>query len=138
MQIGVLGPVLVVDDNGAPVVQRSARQRLLLAVLVAAGGRILPPDELAESLWRDALPVDPVGALQSQVSRLRRQFGRVAAWIETADAGYRFACPPHDLDAARFERLLADAREVEDEPAVALEGLDEALSMWRGRAYQDV
>jgi predicted ATPase/DNA-binding SARP family transcriptional activator len=138
MEIGVLGPVLVVDDNGARVVQRSARQRLLLAVLIAGGGRVLAPDELAESLWGDGLPTDPEGALQSQISRLRRQLGRGSAWIETADAGYRFACPPNSLDAARFEHLLAHARELEDEPAVALERLDHAASMWRGRAYQDV
>lgn len=136
MKIGVLGPVLVVADDGVHVVQRSARQRLLLAVLIAAGGRVLQPDQLAEVLWGDVLPSDPTGALQSQVSRLRRQLEPASAWIETAGAGYRFVCPPDRLDAARFERLLNDAREFEDEPAVARDRLDRALSLWRGRAYQ--
>jgi DNA-binding SARP family transcriptional activator len=67
VNISVLGPLLVVADDGVPVVQRSVVQRLLLTVLIAAGGRTVQPDELAESLWPDALPADPAGALQSQV-----------------------------------------------------------------------
>jgi len=138
VNISVLGPLLVVADDGVPVVQRSVVQRLLLTVLIAAGGRTVQPDELAESLWPDALPADPAGALQSQVSRLRRKLGPASAWIETVSAGYRLACPPDRLDAARFERLLTDARQLEDEPAVALERLDRALALWRGRAYQEL
>jgi predicted ATPase/DNA-binding SARP family transcriptional activator len=138
VEIGVLGPLLVVADDGVPVVQRSALQRLLLAVLIAGRGRTLLPDELAESLWPVALPADPAGALQSQVSRLRRQLGPASAWIETVSAGYRLACPPDRLDAARFERLLTEARQLEDEPAVVLEWLDRALALWRGRAYQEL
>ncbi|MGH9269063.1 MAG: BTAD domain-containing putative transcriptional regulator, partial [Acidimicrobiales bacterium] len=137
MEIGVLGPLLVVADD-VPVVQRSALQRLLLAVLIAGQGRNLQPDELAESLWPDALPADPVGALQSQVSRLRRQLGPASAWIETLSAGYRLVCPPDRLDAAHFERLITEARQLEDEPAVAVERLDRALALWRGRAYQEL
>ncbi len=138
MEIGVLGPISVVDDGGVRVVQHSARQRLLLAGLIAAGGRILQPDELAELLWADELPADPLGALQSQVSRLRRQLRGGAAWIETVTAGYRFVCPPDRLDAACFERLLSEARELQDQPAGALERLDQARALWRGRAYQDL
>ncbi len=138
MEIGVLGPILVVGDDGVPVALRSARQRLLLAVLTVGRGRILQSDELAESLWTDALPADPIGALQSQVSRLRRLLGPGSAWIETVSPGYRFVCPSDRLDAANFERLLDDARDLEDVPATALQRLDAALSLWRGRAYQDL
>ncbi len=137
MEIDILGPLLLVADDGAPVVQRSALQRLLLAVLIAGRGRILQPDELAESLWADALPADPAGALHSQVSRLRRQLGPASSWIETVSAGYRLVCPSDRLDATRFERLLGEARQAEGEPAVALERLDRALALWRGRAFQE-
>jgi predicted ATPase/DNA-binding SARP family transcriptional activator len=138
VEINVLGPVLVSGDDGAPVLLRSSRQRLLLCILIAAGGRTLHPDELAEALWADALPAGSIGALQSQVSRLRRHLGPPAStWIETQSAGYRLVCPPDRLDAARFERFLADADEFKDEPAVALEWLERALSLWRGRAYQE-
>lgn len=136
VEISVLGPLMVVADDGAAVVLRSAQQRLL-AALLAAGGRTLEPGELAESLWGDALPADPLGALQSQVSRLRRRLGPDSAWVETVTAEYRCACPPDRLDAARFELLLNEARQFPDEPAVALERLERALALWRGRAYQD-
>ena len=138
MEIGVLGPLLVVGDDGEPVVQRSALQRLLLAVLIAGRGRVLQPDELAESLWADALPADPAGALHSQVSRLRRRLGPASAWIESVSTGYRLVCPPDRLDASRFARLLAEARQLEEEPAVALERLDRGLGLWRGRAFQEL
>lgn len=121
VEIRVLGSLLVVAEGGVPVVQRSARQRLLLAVLIAGRGRTFRADELVESLWPDALPADPAGALQSQVSRLRRQLGQDSGWIETMSAGYRLVWHPDGLDVACFECLLADARQADDEPAVALE-----------------
>jgi predicted ATPase/DNA-binding SARP family transcriptional activator len=138
VEIGVLGPVLVVDDDGAPVVLRSARQRVLLGVLIAKRGRTLLPAELAESLWAAALPAEPAAALQSHISRLRKQLGPAAVWIETTSTGYRFACPPDALDSARFELLLTRVRERNEEPVVALEWLDQALALWRGRPYLEL
>lgn len=135
MELGVLGPLVVVGDDGEPVPLRSVRQRLLLSMLIAAGGRTVQRDVLAEALWGEELPDDPVGALQSQVSRLRSQVG--ADWIETEGAGYRLACPPDRVDAHRFERFLDAARKLDDQPAVALAWLNRALDLWRGRAFQD-
>jgi predicted ATPase/DNA-binding SARP family transcriptional activator len=135
-EIDVLGPVVVVGGDGAPIPLRSSRQRLLLSLL-AAGGRILSPDELAEALWSGELPDNPTAALQSQVSRLRRHVGAAAAWIETTSAGYRLVCPPDAMDATRFERLIGAVRASNDEPSVELDWLDRALALWRGRAYQD-
>jgi predicted ATPase/DNA-binding SARP family transcriptional activator len=138
MKIGVLGPLQLLGDDGAPVVLRSWRRRLLLAVLVAGRGHAVPIDVLAESLWLDGLPINPGAALQSQVSRLRRQLGPAGGWIETAASGYRFVGPAARLDRARFEQLLDRARGAGGEPAVALDVLDEALGLWRGRAFGDL
>jgi predicted ATPase/DNA-binding SARP family transcriptional activator len=129
--------MLVAGDDGAPLVLRSSQQRLLLAVLVAARGRAVQADELAESLWGDALPSDPVASLQSHVSRLRKQIGPAATWIATTATGYRFDCPVDALDSVRFETLITQSRELSDQPAVALGILDRALALWRGRAYQE-
>jgi predicted ATPase/DNA-binding SARP family transcriptional activator len=137
MKIGVLGPLQLLGGDGAPVVLRSWRRRLLLAVLVAGRGHVVPRDVLAESLWPDELPSNPGAALQSQVSRLRRQLGPAGDWIETAPAGYRFAGPADRLDRARFEELLDRARDASGEPTVALDVLDEALGLWRGRAFDE-
>ena len=135
VEVRILGPVSVMDDDGSSVVVRSAQQRLILAVLTAARGRTVAADVLAESLWADDLPADPSGALQSHVSRLRRQLGRSAPWIETTVNGYRFAPPSEAVDASRFETLLDDALELTDDASAAVDRLDAALALWRGRAY---
>ncbi|WP_214370602.1 BTAD domain-containing putative transcriptional regulator [Pseudonocardia sp. H11422] len=135
--IGVLGPLLVVGDDGAPVVVRSVQRRLLLGLLVAYGDRAVQADELAEWLWADRSPAEPHAALQSHVSRLRRQLGAAAAWIATTSTGYRFVGPPDRVDSTRFERLLAGARECGERPEAALQQLDEALGLWRAGAYSE-
>ena len=127
--------MVVLDDEGVIVPVRSAHQRLLLSVLVAAQGRTLRQDELAESLWRDALPNDPNAALHSHMSRLRHLLGPSASWIETASPGYRLACPPETVDAVRFEHVVSLARGGDHGSEATLALLDEAMELWRGRAY---
>ena len=131
MQIRLLGPVEVIDDNGAPVPLTSVRQRLLVAGLCLRAGEVVSPDALVELLWGDALPADPTAALQSQMSRLRRRLGPDAP-ITTVAGGYRFA-KPGIVDVVCFGRLLKRARSGTD-PAAA----GEALALWRGRPLSDL
>src|SRR5690606_34685140 len=50
--------------------------------------------------------------------------------------GYVLDVAPEQVDAVRFEGLVADARRASDlRRAVA--GLDAALALWRGRAFAD-
>jgi predicted ATPase/DNA-binding SARP family transcriptional activator len=136
LQLGVLGPLQVTDDDGARVVLGSWRQRLLLAVLIAGRGRTFQPDELAEALWSEALPADPRAAVQSHVSRLRKRLGGAGAWIETTTTGYRLVDSPGRLDRAHFEQSFGYARDLGGPPTAVLDQLDEALRLWRGRAFQ--
>ena len=136
--IGVLGPLVVVGDDAAPIPLRGARPRRLLALLVARLGRAVAADELVEVLWGGDLPAHPGAALQSQVHRLRRQLGPAGVWVATEGSGYRLACAPEEVDAVRFEQLVATAKARSVEPDVALRELEEALRLWRGRAYADV
>jgi predicted ATPase/DNA-binding SARP family transcriptional activator len=130
VQIRLLGPVEVLGDDGAPVPLASVRQRLLLAGLAARAGEVVSADALIELLWGDALPENPLGALQSQVSRLRRRLGPVTA-IATTPSGYRLASA--DLvDAVRFRALVARARQ---EGEGELTRLEEALELWRGKPF---
>lgn len=70
--------------------------------------------------------------------RLRRVLG--AKTIETTPHGYRLALGPDDLDTRRFERLVSRGDELLrlGEPDRAAHVLNEALSLWRGRALVDV
>jgi predicted ATPase/DNA-binding SARP family transcriptional activator len=133
--IGVLGPLEVHADDGAVVALRSMRQRVLLAVLASRCGRVVPTDDLVDALWPDRLPANPGASLQSQLHRLRRQLDGTGATISTDEVGYRLEGPAEQVDAARFERLVADADAPGLGPARALASLDEALALWRGRPY---
>src|SRR6476661_3462988 len=88
MRYGVLGPLSVEASDG-PVTLHSTQQRLLLSRLLVAGGGSVSSDRIAETLWPDALPTDPFGAVRTQVSRLRARLGTQA--IETVEGSYRLA-----------------------------------------------
>jgi predicted ATPase/DNA-binding SARP family transcriptional activator len=124
VQVAILGPLEVHDDSGAPVAVAGVRLRGLIARLALAGGQAVSTGALAEAVWDGALPADVTNALQTLVSRARRALGEAAA-VEQSAAGYRLAVTPDDVDALRFERLVAEG-------AVA-----EALALWRGPALAD-
>jgi predicted ATPase/DNA-binding SARP family transcriptional activator len=124
VRVAILGPLEVHEDGGAPVAVAGARLRGLIARLALAGGQPVSTGALAEAVWDCALPADVANALQTLVSRARRALGGAAA-VEQSAAGYRLAVASDDVDALRFERLVAEG-------AVA-----EALALWRGPALVD-
>ena len=136
--IAVLGPVRVIGDDDTPTSVGSLRQLLLLAVLVSRWGRVMSADELVEALWADAQPRHPTAALQSQVFRLRQQLAAASVRVDHDGSGYRLAAERDRVDAARFDDLVARAHNRTYEPEIAVGLLDEALGLWRGRAYLEV
>src|SRR5580693_2143977 len=105
---GLLGPVEVrVDGRAVPL--PGARQRLVLTMLLVDFNRIVPAGRLIDELWEAALPADPRGALRTQVSRLRRALGPAGGDLATVEGGYRLAVQRGQLDATRFEDMLAEA-----------------------------
>jgi predicted ATPase/class 3 adenylate cyclase len=132
----VLGPIEVVGEAGTPVPLASARQRLLLALLLARPGQVVSADELVDGLWGAHPPADPRAALQSHVSRLRQRLGPSAP-LETTPTGYSLGASDR-VDATRFERLISEARRLPGDPEAALARWDAALTLWRGRAFLDV
>src|SRR5205814_9692309 len=106
VRLGILGPLLVIDDAGAEVAVAAARQRTLLAALLVKANRIVPAAELAEIVW-DGTPPPGVGStLRSYVMRLRHAVGpAVAARIRTGDPGYMCQVADDELDVRRFEAL---------------------------------
>ncbi|MFB7938562.1 BTAD domain-containing putative transcriptional regulator [Streptomyces sp. NPDC056049] len=135
MRFGVLGPVVVVDDDGEEVAVPEAKVRTLLAVLLAHGGETVPADRLIDALWPARLPGNPAGALQSRVSQLRRVLG--AQRVVRRPPGYRLELDPDEVDASRFRALVARAAATPG-PADRTGLLTEALGLWRGSAYADV
>jgi predicted ATPase/DNA-binding SARP family transcriptional activator len=136
-QFRLLGPFEVVRD-GAAIELPGGRARALLAILAVAAGRRVTTAQLIDELWGDEPPRTAKAALQGYVSQLRRWLG--GEILVTYSGGYRLEVDAGALDLARFETLVAEARELagESNPAGAAERLRQALSLWRGPALGDL
>ncbi|WP_433246001.1 AfsR/SARP family transcriptional regulator [Streptosporangium sp. CA-135522] len=129
MRIGILGPLRV---SGTEI--GGARLRFLLVRLALDPGRVITAERLIDDLWPDGSPAHPANALQSLVSRLRRE---LPGAIVSHPAGYLLDLPREEIDAWAFERLAGEGRAVSDDPIRAASLLREALSLWRGAALAD-
>ena len=131
MQVKFFGEFEAVEA-GVPVPVRGAKQRTVLALLALHRGNPVSADRLIDALWGDGQVANPVNALQAQIGQLRRTLGATA--ILTSDAGYALDIGPADVDAARFEQLVAKGRRLleEGETALASTALGEALRLRRG------
>ncbi|WP_043261337.1 AfsR/SARP family transcriptional regulator, partial [Streptomyces sp. e14] len=139
MRFGILGPLDIRTDDGAPVDPGGPRPRALLTLLLLAAGRTVTTEHLTDGLYGSQPPAGAANALQSQISRLRRRLGPHAP-IEAVPAGYRLAVPPDAVDAHRFARLAAQGRTAlaAGDPARAADRLRAALALWRGPALPDL
>jgi DNA-binding SARP family transcriptional activator len=144
VEIRILGP-LEVEVAGRPV-RLGPQQRVLLAILVLARGRIVPRERLVHLLWGvDA--GDAAGAtLRSHVSHLRRALesgsprSTAPGGIVGEGTGYALRIGSDRLDAARFERLAAEGRQAwsAGDALVAGDRLGAALALWRGPVLADL
>jgi DNA-binding SARP family transcriptional activator len=137
VEFRILGPVQAVR-GGRELGLGGPKRRAVLALLLVAGGRVVPAERLAEELWGEP-PPGAAGTLRSSVSRLRTQLAPDAVLLARG-GGYALAVAPDRLDASRFERLVGVGREALErgEAAVAAGRLREALGLWRGPALADV
>jgi predicted ATPase/DNA-binding SARP family transcriptional activator len=123
--------------GGAAIPIRGAKQRALMALLALNRGNPLSADRLIDQLWGDGQTAKPANALQAQIVQLRRTLG--ASAIVTSESGYALDISPADLDAARFEDLVAEGRRLSTvgEVARASAVLGEALRLRRGEPLSE-
>jgi DNA-binding SARP family transcriptional activator len=143
VEVRVLGPLEVCRD-GVAVPLGARLQRAVLTILVLEAGRVVPADRLADLLWYGTPPPRTAASLHTTMAHLRRALEpdraprSGASVIETAAPGYRIAAADVEVDADRFERLLAEAGKLAgSDDAAAVRLLDEALGMWRGPALAE-
>ena len=135
--VRVLGPVELIGESGAAAL--TAKQRRLLAALVVGNGRACSVDELVDALWRDRPPASASKLVQVYVSQLRKALPpRVR--VSTRPGAYALELSDELVDATRFERLVADSASARRDGNHALAGslADQALALWRGRAYGEL
>ena len=134
LRFGILGPIEVAVD-GQPVAVAGAKLRTLLAVLLLAEGTSVSVQQLFHELWDEAPPPTATAALQVYVSGLRKFLGDR---VRLAGGGYRLETRDGEVDAARFDAMIADARlQLTVRPIDALAGLTAALRLWRGEPMSD-
>ncbi|MFD9499635.1 BTAD domain-containing putative transcriptional regulator [Streptomyces sp. NPDC060035] len=136
MRFGVLGPLVVWDDEGHEVKVPEVKVRALLADLLAHDGSPVSADRLIHDLWGGEPPGKPTGALQAKVSQLRRVIGRDRVVRQLPGYRLRLGGDTEEVDAARFRALVTEARPLRD-PRARAALLTEALQLWRGPAYAD-
>src|SRR4051794_21512795 len=106
MEFRILGPLEVGDDAGV-IALGGPLPRALLALLLLHPNEPVPVARLTAALWGEDAPVSAGRTLQVYVSRLRKALGERGRLI-IAPAGYLVRVLPDELDAARFERGVAD------------------------------
>jgi DNA-binding SARP family transcriptional activator len=138
VEFGILGPLEVLSRN-CRIEVSSAKERLLLAVLVLHVGEVVSFDRLIEVLWGAEPPATAANTLQTYVSHLRRTLEPDRAprakdgLLCTRGHGYVLAGPPEAVDAVRFEQLAREGRDVVlTDPQRAAETLSAGLALWRG------
>ena len=81
------------------------------------------------------------GCTSRDCARRSSQIARSApegSILLTRAPGYLIEAAPEEIDAVRFERMVAEGRALADvDPAAASLVLGEALALWRGRAFED-
>ena len=107
MEIQVLGPVEV-RDNDAEVPLGGPRQRRLLAALVIHAGKVVSVERLIDAVWAGEEPPERAAkTLNTYLSRLRAALGD--GLVQKRDPGYSLVVDPDMIDATRFEQLVAAA-----------------------------
>ena len=140
MDVGVLGPLRVTGESGE-LLAPGAKERAVLAFLVARVRQVVTSNELVDALWPDDPPRTATRTLQSYVARLRAVLNPAGSAVEspirTEGRGYRLVMELEQIDSHRFARLadLGHTALSEGRAAVAAETLAGALALWRGPPY---
>ncbi len=138
MEVRILGELEVVGPGGVAIDVAGSRLRRLVTRLAVDAGRVVTNGDLVDAVWGDEPPADPVGALQTLVSRLRRTLGNPAV-VQQSHQGYRLTVADDAVDAQRFRRVARAGREqlAAGDVAAARTTLTQALDLWRGPALAD-
>jgi predicted ATPase/DNA-binding SARP family transcriptional activator len=136
MDFAILGPVAVRSGDEV-LTLAAAKPRALLARLLTDANRPVPAELLIEDLWEGEPPRSASQTLQTYVSQLRKALG--GDRVITTAGGYQIVVGEDELDAARFERAVTDARAAlaRSDTELATVLLRDALALWRGNPLAD-
>ncbi|MEV6167713.1 carboxyl transferase domain-containing protein [Streptomyces sp. NPDC051954] len=138
MRVLVLGSLGVERSDGTVAYLRGF-QATLVTELLAADSAVVSTDRLADALYGEDIPRQPLRAVHAHVSRLRRALrqwepeGPGVERLLTRATGYALKVSSLESDAGQFLAELTRARTLAGTDAdSAVEILEPALSLWRG------
>jgi YVTN family beta-propeller protein len=136
VEFRILGSLEALDGERA-IPLGGGQQRGVLAILLIHRGTVVSVDRAVDLLWGERPPGTATKTVQVYVSRLRKELGD--GMLLTRAGGYVLQLEPDQLDADRFERLVAEAREElrRGDVNAARDLLREALGLWRGPPLAD-
>jgi DNA-binding SARP family transcriptional activator/Tfp pilus assembly protein PilF len=140
VRIRILGTLEVLtEDQWQPI--GSPKWRSLLACLLVRSGQVVSTDSLMDELWGDDPPETAKNLISIYVLRLRRLLGDAdGKLLAYRSPGYVLNLADGDLDAHRFESLVADGRSalMSGDAARAATLLAAGLGLYRGSYLADV
>src|SRR3954454_6792557 len=119
MEFRVLGTVEVTGADG-PREVRGRKELCVLAYLLVHAGRAVAADEIVTAVWGEDAPPSAGKSLQVRISHLRHDLDGGDAAIVREGGGYRVAVEREQVDAPRFERLIAEGAQRPAVDALAL------------------
>jgi len=136
MEFKILGP-LEIWAGDTDVTCKSAKQRLLLSVLLLHANEVVSSDRLVDVLWGED-PPETSKALQMHVSQLRKSLE--PGVLVTRSPGYELQVGYGDIDAQRFEAAVDEGRAAlaSGRAADSRRILGDALAQWRGPPFADL
>ena len=132
LRFRILGPLEATNEQEA-IALGGPRQRAVLVALLLRAGRVVPTEQLVDELYGAEPPKTATTSLQNAVVALRTALGPDV--LVTRPPGYVLRIDREQVDAHRFEHLLADARRAS--PAERRQLLERALELWRGPALAE-
>jgi DNA-binding SARP family transcriptional activator len=134
MRFRLLGPLEVQGTRIA-----ADKQRTVMAMLLAHAGHVVGVNALIREVWGSDPPRSAVPNLRGYVMQLRRLLPAEDQLV-TSKSGYLLHVAPGDFDLPGFEDLSAKGRQAlaRSDLDAAGAALEEALSLWRGDAAEDV
>ncbi|MFF1354957.1 BTAD domain-containing putative transcriptional regulator [Streptomyces sp. NPDC058297] len=148
VQIHVLGPMTVLDNDLEPVVL-APKPRRLLALLAVNADTAIPVNSFVQELWGDNPPRTATATIQTYIGQVRRTIAEalkksaneIAEEILITEGGsYVLSTRRVALDITEYEMLTAagNAAVQRDEFVEGSELLHQAVALWRGPALVNV
>ena len=136
MEFRILGPLEVVTDEGT-IPLGGPKQRAVLAHLILRANHPIHADRLIDGLWGDEPPETARNTLQTYVYRLRKLLGEPR--VGGSNGAYVLNASVDEIDAARFEEIVREAKSLESaDPVAAAARFSDALTLWRGAPLADL